>query len=67
MIEPAPTRPAHVEVMPVVMEPVPAPAPTEDHASVPATPASPDEIGIVIPTIGLRPRPRSHRPRAESF
>jgi hypothetical protein len=48
--------------MPVVMEPVPAPAPTEDHPLVLATPASPDEIGIVIPDDQPPPAPKEPPP-----
>jgi hypothetical protein len=48
--------------MPVVMKPVPAPAPTEDHPSVLGTPASPDEIGIVIPDDQPPPAPQEPPP-----
>jgi hypothetical protein len=61
---PHPTTPAGIvpDPMPVVLEPVPAPAPTEDHASVPAPPASPDEIGIVIPDDQPPPAPQEPPP-----
>jgi len=53
---------ANPDPVPVVMEPVPAPALTEDHPWVPARPASPDEIGIVIPDDQPPPAPQEPPP-----